>query len=123
MKTKLYLLIISVIVANNIQAQSFGRALLEGLARGVENAAQIQRQQLQQLQQQNSNNASSVYQQSKSALNNSSFSLQNTYATNVNKTINFSDGRVFKGIIHDDSYIGDLYYADGTHCKGTFDYN
>ena len=87
----------------SVHAQSFGQALLNGIARGVNNAVQMQRQQIQQQQQRQnqqsySNSLSDAYQQSKQALNNSTFSLSNTHATApTNGTVKLNDGSVFSG--------------------------
>ena len=67
--------------------------------------------------------ASDAYQRSKDALNNSSFSLQNTYAKNVFEDINPGGGRSFHGIRNDGGYYGTLTYADKRWCRGSFDSN
>ena len=91
-----------------IKAQSFLQGFLNGLTQGLNNIG---------------NSSTSGYEQSKKALNSSSFSLQNTYARNPNKTINFNDGSVFKGIEIDNGYSGTMKYADGSTCEGRFDFS
>ena len=108
-----------VVMTASVQAQNFGQALLQGVARGLQNAAQMQQQQMrQQYQQQNAN---SVYQQSKNALNNSSFSLANTHAPSMTTgTVRYTNGSVFTGKLMDGKPLsGVLEESDGTkhHCS------
>ena len=65
--------------------------------------------------------AEAAYQQSKNALNNSSFSLQNTYARNINENFVFQDGSKFHGIkTTDGGHSGTMTYEDGTSVEGQF---
>ena len=78
-------LAICVLLCSSMQitAQSFLQGFLNGLAQGLNGM---------------SNSSTSAYEQSKKALNSSSFSLQNTYVRDPRKTINFNDGSVFNGM-------------------------
>jgi len=121
MKSRVFFPMMCLLLFTNTSAlaQGFWQGVLQGISNGLNNANTM----LQQQRQQQSNNAASTYQQSKRALENSSFSLQNTYARDPRKTINFNDGSVFNGVETDNGYSGTLRYADGSTCEGKFDFS
>ena len=65
----------------------------------------------------------SALESSKRALENSSFSLANTYAVNIKKTVNFTDGSVFSGSDVNGKRVGFMNYGSGKYCRGQFDEN
>ena len=90
-------------------AQSFGQAFLNGFVQGLNNMTQ-QQNRVQNRQQVNNQNG---------------FSLSNTSATDVIKTISVDDGTAtFKGFITNDYAAGHISYNDcGCFIHGKFDSN
>ena len=104
-----------------IQAQSFGKSLLQGVLNGVSEGI---KRSSQQTQRRSSNSFSLENTHATPIQSGNSFSLANTSATvlpDPRKKINFSDGSEFYGTMTESHANGKLSYANGEFCDGGFD--
>lgn len=118
---KILLLAVLICAFHEVQAQSFGKAILQGVLNGVREGV---KQSTQTPQRRNNNSFSLENTHGTPIQGASSFSLENTHAESIMKEIKFNDGSRFYGaVVNGKPTSGQLSLSNGAFAQGGFDEN